>query len=173
MSTNLILRQLLDGDEAAFLEGKAEWEGESPHWHSFSWKEGMSYPEMMQILRDEHSGKKLQPGRVKHSMLYAFLNGKIIGRVSVRHELNEMLRRRGGHIGYAVAPRFRQKGYARLMVGHAIDFCRELGLKEIMITCGDDNVPSWKIIEHFGGRLEDKIWDEEDKETIRRYWVTL
>jgi predicted acetyltransferase len=173
MSGKLILRQLEDGDEALFLEGLEEWPQEDRSWYSFSWANVKSYPEMMQILREEHSGEKLRPGRVRHSMLYAFVDGRIIGRVSVRHELNEMLRRRGGHIGYAVAPRFRRKGYAKSMVKEALSFCRALGLKEIMVTCGDDNTPSWKVIEHFGGRLEDKVWDEEDKETIRRYWITL
>lgn len=65
---------------------------------------------MLTILRKEVAGIDLLPGRVSHTMLYGFLNGKIIGRVSVRHQLNEHLRKRGGHIGYAVAKNFRRKG---------------------------------------------------------------
>ncbi len=42
-----------------------------------------------------------------------------------------------------------------------------------MVTCAEDNIPSWKIIEHFKGKLEDEVWDDEDKEMIRRYWITL
>jgi predicted acetyltransferase len=169
----LILRTLTLDDEAAFFEGMNEWAGESPHWYSFKWKDGMSYAEMLDLMDKESRGEDLAPGRVPHTMYYGFVDGKIIGRMSLRHELNESLRYRGGHIGYAVAPRFRQKGYATEMVRQVLPMCRGLGLKEIMITCADDNVASWRVIEKFGGVLKDKIWDDVDSEMIRRYWLTL
>lgn len=169
----LTLRQLTENDEEAFFEGMKEWEGESPAWYTFAWTEGMSYKEMLKILKDEAEGKNLKPNRVAHTMLYAFVDDKIIGRVSIRHELNEYLKHRGGHIGYAVAKRWRRKGYATEMLNKAIPYCKSIGLKELMITCADENEPSWKIIESAGGKLQDKIWDEEDKETIRRYWLKI
>lgn len=169
----LILRELGPLDEKAFLEGMKLWVGESPHWYSFTWKEGMTYSEMLNILKKESKGEDLLPNRVQHTMLYGFLNDEIIGRVSIRHELNENLKKRGGHIGYAVAPKYRKQGYATEMVEQALRFCKKIGLKEILITCSDTNTPSWKIIEHFGGELENKVWDEEEQETIRRYWIKL
>lgn len=42
-----------------------------------------------------------------------------------------------------------------------------------MITCADENIPSWRIIEKFNGQLEDRVWDYEDKEMIMRYWISL
>lgn len=170
---SLVLRTLTSQDEEAFLQGSKEWVNESPHWYSFTWKPGMPYLEMLNILEKETKGIDLLPGRVPHTMLYGFLDGHIIGRVSVRHELNDNLRKRGGHIGYAVAPRFRRKGYATELTRQGIEYCKHLGLKEIMVTCSDGNEPSWKIIEHFNGKLQDKVYDEEDKETIRRYWIKL
>src|SRR5262245_10133330 len=133
------------------MAGMKEWVGESPHLYSSAWKEGMTYSEMMQILRNEAKGVNLAPGRVQHSMLYGFVGGEIIGRLSVRHVLNDYLRKRGGHIGYAVAPRFRNKGYATEIVRQGIEFCRRLALTEIMVTCLNTNVPSCKIIEKLGG----------------------
>ncbi len=100
--SNLILRALEENDEQAFLEGMKEWDGENPNWYSFCWQSGMKYSEMLEILRIENLGIELKEGRVPHTMLYAFVDGKIIGRLSVRHHLNEYLRHRGGHIGYAV-----------------------------------------------------------------------
>mgnify|MGYP001612881729 CR=1 FL=1 len=170
---NLILRQLTDQDEKTFFEGMNEWSKEDRDWFTFSWKDGMSYPEMLTILDKERKGIELAPGRVAHTMLYGFVDGKIIGRVSVRHELNDHLRKRGGHIGYSVAEKYRRKGYAGEMVRQALDYCRTLGLKKLMVTCADENTASWKIIENFGGVLEDKTWDAEDEETIRRYWIDL
>lgn len=167
------LRQLTSQDESAFLEGSKEWTGESPHWFSFIWTPGMDYQEMLEILRKETLGIDLAPNRVPHTMLYGFLDGKIIGRVSVRHALNDNLRKRGGHIGYAVAPKYRGKGYAKELTRLALEYCKSLGLTSIMVTCAEDNVPSWKIIEHFGGKLEKTTWDDEDNEMIRIYWISL
>lgn len=169
----IILRELTEHDESAFFEGMKLWEGESPHWYTFSWKPGMSYQEMHAILVKESAGIDLRPERVPHSMLYAFLDGKIVGRVSVRHQLNEMLRYRGGHIGYAVAKDYRRRGYATEMVRQSLVFCRKLGLQSIMVTCSDSNEASWKVIERFDGKLQDKVWDNQDNEMIRRYWITL
>jgi len=168
---SLILRQLTESDERAFIQGAKEWVGESPGWYSFVWKEGMAFHDMLEILRKEHLGIDIDPSRVPHTMLYGFFEGQIVGRVSVRHKLNEKLRERGGHIGYAVAPRFRGRGFATEMVRQVIPFCKSLGINSIMVTCADDNVPSWKIIEHFGGQLQDRVWDKEDEEMIRRYWI--
>lgn len=170
----ITLRQLTPKDEQAFLEGLKEWDGEDPHWHSFCWKDGMKYSEMLEILRKEDLGIDLAPGRVQHTMLYAFDNeGKIVGRLSVRHTLNAELLRRGGHIGYAVAPRFRKKGYATAIVRQGLSFCRELGLEKIMITCSDDNEASWRIIEKIGGKDYEKFVDETDNKVARKYWVKL
>jgi predicted acetyltransferase len=170
----VLIRELGEQDEAAFRAGILELEGEASDWLSFCWEEGMTYAQMLRILTNERAGLELQPGRVAHTMFYGFLGEKIIGRVSVRHELNEPLRQRGGHLGYWVARRFRNQGYATQMVGQALAFCRErLGLRSVLITCADDNVASMKIIERFGGQLEDRVWDEVDGETIRRYWVPI
>ncbi len=171
----MVLRELNENDEAAFFEGVKEWTGEAPHWYSFCWQPGseLKYTEMLERLRKDVIGEDLPSDRVPHTMLYGFVDDKIIGRVSVRHELNDYLRRRGGHIGYAVAPRFRKKGYATEMVGQALEYCRKLGLPRVMITCAEHNTPSWKIIEHFGGILQDQMWDDEEDELMRRYWVRL
>jgi predicted acetyltransferase len=170
---NLILRTVRPEDEAAFFLGLKEWDGEDLDWYTFAWKPGMSFLEMLQILRDEESGTDLPVGRVPATMLYGFIDGAIIGRVNIRHSLNERLRARGGHIGYSVAPRYRKKGYALEMLRQSLDYCKRLKLSSVMISCADSNVASWKIIEKNGGVLEDNVWDAEDKETIRRYWIRL
>lgn len=170
----ITLRQLTPTDEKAFLDGAKEWIGEDPVWYSFCWKDGMTYAEMLQILRKEDLGIDLAPGRVQHTMLYAFNeNGEIVGRLSVRHRLNAELLRRGGHIGYAVAPRFRKRGYAKEIVRQGLSFLRELGLEKIMITCSDDNEASIKVIEGIGGKDYEKFVDEVDDEVARKYWVNI
>lgn len=170
----VILRELQKQDEQAFMRALKDWEGQDLAWISFLWQEGMTFEKMLELLHNEREGIDLKPGRVPHTMFYGFVDGDIVGRVSIRHTLNDYLRRRGGHIGYSVSPRFRRQGLATQMVTQALAYCKSsLGLEQVMVTCADDNVPSWKIIEHFGGVLEEKVWDDEDEEMIRKYWVPL
>ncbi len=170
---SLVIRQLSPQDEAAFFEGMKLWSEKDLGWYTFSWKPEMSYQDMLKILEDECAGRNIAPGRVAHTMLYAFLNGKIIGRVSIRHELNDFLLRRGGNIGYSVAESYRRKGFATELMRAGMDYCKTLGLPKILVTCDDENVPSWKIIEKFDATLENKFIDETENKTIRRYWVKL
>jgi len=155
------------------MAGIRDWDGEDFDWYSFVWKPGMSYAEMLRILDAEVAGRGLPEGRVPATMLYAFVNGEIVGRVSVRHLLNDKLRQRGGHIGYAVSPRHRRRGFATQMLTKALVFSRGLSLKSVMITCADTNVPSIRLIESQGGVLKDKVWDGEEDELLRRYWIDL
>ena len=47
-------------------------------------------------------------------------DGRIVGMLQVRWEMNDFLRRFGGHIGYCVRPDERQKGYASAMLADAL-----------------------------------------------------
>jgi len=44
---------------------------------------------------------------------------------------------------------------------------------KILITCADDNIGSYKIIEANGGQLENKVENEDcgEKFLTRRYWI--
>lgn len=169
----LVIRELTVSDENAFREGLRVFNEDSLHWYTFVWEEGMSYQDHLQILADRKAGRNLRPGRVPDTMLYAFLDGKIIGRVSIRHDLTPELLNRGGHIGYWVHSDHRGKGYAQMLLKQGIEYCRSLGLTRVLITVGDDNTPSIRVIEKTGAQLENKIWDSEDEEMVRRYWLEL
>lgn len=168
---NLILRELNEQDEAAFLAGLREYESMELSWYTFVWKPGMSWHDQIERLRKGKLGIDLPADRVPDSMYYGFLNGAIIGRLSLRHELNEFLRTRGGHIGCSVAPRFRGFGFAREMLKQVLPKAKASGMSEILITCDDDNTPSWKVIEACGGVLESRQRDMHDGKLFRRYWL--
>jgi predicted acetyltransferase len=170
----LTLRKLTKEDETAFKEGLSLFSDMDSEWFSFVWKEGMSFEEHLKILDDRFHGVGLRPGLVPDSMLYAFVDGKIVGRASIRHELNEWLNRFGGHIGYAVATQYRMKGYAAEILKQSLDYCRNvLRLDQVLVTCDDDNFGSIKTIEKNGGELENKIFLETENKTKRRYWIVL
>jgi len=94
-----------------------------------------------------------------------------IGHIDIRHELNKRLEKRGGHIGYAVRPSERNKGYGKKILELGLEKAREIGLKKVMITCDLLNTGSRKIIEANGGVFESVIMDKGDP--VRRYWIEL
>jgi predicted acetyltransferase len=88
-----------------------------------------------------------------------------LGTVLIRHRLTPALERAGGHIGYHVVPGHRRRGHATQMLPQAKLVCRELGLREILVTCAEDNLGSRRVIEANGGAL-DRIIDGE-----ALYWL--
>jgi predicted acetyltransferase len=100
-------------------------------------------------------------------------DGKILGAINIRHRLNDHLQKRGGHIGYGVAPSERRKGYAGLMLKQALVICRDqLKIDRILITCDKDNIGSNKTIIKSGGILENEARDDKDN-IFCRYWIKL
>jgi predicted acetyltransferase len=58
-----------------------------------------------------------------------------------------------GHIGYAIVPWKRRRGYATRALGLLLDEARREGLAEVELTTDPDNIASQKVILANGGRL--------------------
>jgi len=145
-----------------------------PSWYSFVWIEGMSYEDHLNILEDQLHGRNLAPGREPASMLYAFLDGKIVGRSSIRHELNDYLLNVGGHIGYAVATPYRNQGIATEILKQSLKYCRNVfKLERVLVTCDDNNIGSYRTIEKNNGILENLVFAKSEGVATRRYWIDL
>lgn len=107
-----------------------------------------------------------------YTYFYTTDEGRMIGMISIRLELNDFLLKEGGHIGYCIRPTERRKGYATRMLQEAVTFCRRIGLNRILITCDKINPASAGVIQKCGGRLENEIYSETYHEMIQRYWIT-
>ena len=95
----------------------------------------------------------------------------IVGMIDIRHYLNEYLTQVGGHIGYGVRKTERNKGYAKQMLKLALEKCKELKIKKVLITCNEDNIASEKVILSANAKLEDiRNVDGENK---KRFWIDL
>lgn len=114
----------------------------------------MAWPQYLATLDDYRQGINLPPGIVPATFLVAVAGDEIVGRTSIRHTLNDFLRRRGGHIGYAVLPQHRQRGYGTEILRQSLPIARQLGIDDVFITCDDTNTASARIIETCGGTLE-------------------
>jgi predicted acetyltransferase len=88
-----------------------------------------------------------------------------LGRISLRHRLNESLVNVGGHIGYDVRPSARRKGHATAMLRAVLPRAKAMGIQRALLTCDDDNVGSIGVIEGCHGQLEDV------RRGKRRYWI--
>lgn len=96
---------------------------------------------------------------------------EIIGIISIRHYLDENLKRYGGHIGYSIRPSKRRLGYGYKQLELALHKCKEFKIKEALVTCDYDNIGSKKIILKNNGIFDSKI--VEKNQEIERYWIKI
>lgn len=113
--------------------------------------------------------------RVPETVFWFVEDGAFLGLVGVRHALNAVLERWGGHIGYSVRPSARGRGHASAMLAHALAYARtDLGLQKVLLTVNTTNAASIRVIQKHGGVLADTIphpWIEGDRG--HRYWIDL
>lgn len=102
---------------------------------------------------------------VPYTELWMAEGDEYLGRITLRHELNELLLTWGGHIGYGVRPSARRRGRATRALAMMLPLAAELGIDPVLVTCDPDNAGSRRVIEKNGGVYEDT------REGKRRYWV--
>ena len=110
---------------------------------------------------------------VHQTELWATIGIEYVGRIAIRHKLNEDLKIMGGHIGYDTRPSFRRRGIARSMLQQSLPIAKSLGITEVLLTCNDDNVASIRIIEKNGGELRDRKLQHPGGPMKRYYWIKL
>jgi predicted acetyltransferase len=111
--------------------------------------------------------------KVPFSVFWLVDGDEFIGETHVRHQLNDYLIKEGGHVGYGIRPARQRRGYGKLILALALDECRRIGLRRVLLTCLQDNLASARIIEANGGALENVIADPAGRGPLRRYWIAL
>ena len=130
--------------------------------------------DIIQKFKDNRDQSKLPSYYVPSYDYFAVDDDKFIGVIHIRIRLTEKLLRYGGHIGYAINPKYWNMGYGKQLLKIGLEQYKYLiEENDILITCDDDNVGSYKIIEANGGILENKVENEDCGEAFltRRYWI--
>ena len=166
----LRLRPLREDDEAAFSAAHGVMAKEDFPF-GLGYEPGMPWGTYLRALEDRRHGLNLPPGSVPAAFLVADVAGDIVGRSSVRFELNEFLAREGGHIGYCVLPPFRRLGYATEILRQSLVIARAEGVGRVLVTCDEGNLGSIAVIESCGGRLDSVVSVGGGAAPKRRYWI--
>ena len=126
------------------------------------------------ICKAEHR-ETCPPNWVPDSQYICVRNsdGKLVGMLDIRHELNEDCLNLFGNIGYSIRPSERRKGYATIQLCLAKNICKEMGLEKILISCHKENAASAKTIIKNGSVLENEVMDHRNGAILQRYWITL
>ena len=144
-----------DSQTAAWIEHQAP-----------SWQDPEVFADFVAEVIADAEEDRPRPARYVPSTTLWWIDGETyLGRLAIRHRLNDFLLDVGGHIGYDVRPSARRRGHATAMLRGALPWARGLGIDPALITCDDDNVGSIRVIEAAGGELEDV------RGAKRRYWV--
>jgi predicted acetyltransferase len=165
----LLLRPLVARDEAEAVQAHEELAAEGFEF-LLGWTPGRPWDDLLATYQHERRGVDLPEGRVPATFLVAEVGGQIVGRVSIRHTLNEHLALYGGHIGYGVRPAHRRRGYATEILRQSLEYARGVGVERALVTCDDGNAASAATIERCGGVLEDVV-DMPGGAPKRRYWI--
>jgi len=159
-----------------FIDMMENWKasGESP----FPWMLEFDYSdfaEMVQKVKGLSKGIGIPEGLVPCSVFWAFDDetDKLVGVVNIRHYLNTDLYNTWGYIGYGVRPDERNKGYATEILRLALEECRELPVKKVLLGCYKDTEASSRTITKNGGILENEYLEDKTGRIIQRYWISI
>ena len=135
------------------------------------------FPKFLHHLQLRQDRTKLPPYLVPSTEYWLISGsaeeGTYLGTLTLRHELNDLLLRVGGHIGYQICPSRRRQGYGTLLLRLGLQKARDLGCMCVLVTCDEDNIASRKVIEYNGGRYENSVPLEDSPVLKRRYWIDL
>jgi predicted acetyltransferase len=126
-----------------------------------------SYYEWLKKINDDLTRKI-------HSIIFFAIrksDKKLIGTINVRHPYLDFVQIHG-HIGYGIRPSERRQGYATLMLKLALEYCKTIGLKKVLLTCNKSNIASAKTIMKCSGAFENEE-KQSDGELLQRYWIEL
>ncbi len=97
--------------------------------------------------------------------------GFVVGLVRIFPRINRTLLNKGGHLGYYVAPAYRNQGYGKAALRLALDRLCAKGVRRALVTVESHNTVSLSLVKSLGGVQEDERIDDETGQAFRRFWL--
>jgi len=132
---------------------------------------GKTYEQFIQDCKERREWRNVGPWRVPDTLYFIINNKKVVGAMDIRHALTEELKFDWGNISYSIRPSERKKWYATIALKLALEKCKELGMKRVLLTRRQKNVGSSKAIILNGG-IRDSSY-EVDRIKKDRYRITI
>lgn len=128
-----------------------------------------SFDEYIKDLSNYSKGINVSEGWVPFSTFWLINHDEVIGVARVRHkEIGH-----AGHMGADISPYHRNKGYGTETLALSLEKAKEIGLKEVIVTCNINNSASKKVIEKNNGKLLEVISHEEENEKLYKFSISL
>ena len=126
-----------------------------------SWKDTL-----LRDYRNAERGIALPPGFVRSVTYWFFRDGRMIGIANHRPELNDLLHEYGGHLGIAIRPGERGKGYGKRLTLLMAQKARELGIGELLLTGQTGNAASSRLAESLPGSRHEYAEGTVDRKSV-------
>ena len=148
--------------EEAFRRMAEDYRNEEEWHYYYKYEEGLqNMEEYLERLRAMSQGKDLPEGGVTTTSYWLVdeEEREIRGNIRIRHIAVPI----HGNIGYDIPPSMRMKGYGREILRLGLEKARELGIREVRVTCGEENEASRRVIEANGGKFLKREEDEGER----------
>lgn len=108
------------------------------------------------------------------TVLWLIGDDTFLGRVTIRHRLDEWGLTHLGRIGYDIRPSTRGRGLGHAALRLALEFARDsAGLDRVLLICNPANHASERVIRAAGGVFAGQFEFDDWPRPLRHFWVEL
>lgn len=153
-----------------FLEWLSEAHAENTY---IFWDNNTVKNDFQRFVESQLSKEIMCPiGNVPESVYWIINNNVMLGRISIRHQLTDKLREKGGNIGYQISKSYRGKGFATKALELALVEAKKIGLNEALLTTDRNNYASQRVILKNSGELISDLNKLNDHELLK-YLISI
>lgn len=121
----------------------------------------LPFDEFCKLIYSLRNEKTCPNGFVPAVSYLIFDGNDIVGAINLRYKSNDFILNVAGHIGYAILPSMRNKGYATEALRECLIKACQMGLETVVITTDLDNVASQRVIAKNGGKFVEEKGDKK------------
>jgi predicted acetyltransferase len=157
----------------SFLEGVREFQREGRLLNYNVLRIASNFEGFLLQERKHQRPYTIKPGFVPYTTFWLIDGDEYIGQLSIRHQMNDLMLKIAGNIGYQIRPDKRGRGYGKIILQLGLSKAREMGITRALVTCDENNIASKKVIEYNGGKFENAVDVEGSPLKKLRYWIDL